>query len=37
MADYRFENINVSFRNDVIYQTFSIEFEKNRITTILGR
>ena len=37
MADYRFENINVSFGTDVIYKNFSIEFEKNRITTILGR
>ena len=37
MADYRFENLNVSFGTDVIYKNFSIEFEKNRITTILGR
>ena len=37
MADYRFENINVSFDTNVIYKNFAIEFEKNKITTILGR
>ena len=37
MTDYRFENIDIVFGADVIYKNFSIEFEKNKITTILGR
>ncbi|MCP1224038.1 ATP-binding cassette domain-containing protein [Sebaldella sp. S0638] len=37
MTDYKFENINIAFGSDVIYKDFSIEFEKNKITTILGR
>ena len=37
MASYRFDNINVNFGTDIIYNNFSIKFEKNRITTILGR
>ena len=37
MADYRFENINIAFGTDVIYKNFSIEFQKDKITTILGR
>ena len=37
MTDYKFENINIAFGSDVVYKDFSIEFEKNKITTILGR
>ena len=37
MTDYKFENINIAFGADVVYKDFSIEFEKNKITTILGR
>ena len=37
MANYRFEDINVIFGTDIIYSNFSIEFEKNSITTVLGR
>ena len=37
MDSYRFDNINVNFGTDIIYNNFSIKFEKNRITTILGR
>jgi NitT/TauT family transport system ATP-binding protein len=37
MNNYKFENINIVFGEDMIYKDFSIEFEKNKITTILGR
>lgn len=37
MNSYEFANINIAFGADIIYKNFSIEFEKNKITTILGR